>query len=137
MFIRVLSVLFLFSNIFSQEDFSEGPYGINYFDTAGPFSVQDLNSPVMGDVNSDDVLNIQDIILVIGNILGTIDLDNEQFKLLILACSGHTFSKPETKTDVDKSIAACWDADRLDLRRVGITPDPNRLFTKFGKFISS
>ena len=49
-----------------------------------------------------------------------IDLDNEQFKLLILACSGHTFSKPETKTGVDKSIAAFWDADRLDLRRVGI-----------------
>ena len=78
MFIRVLSVLFLFSNIFSQEDFSEGPYGINYFDTAGPFSVLDLNSPVIGDINSDDVLNIQDIILVIGNILGTIEFDNEQ-----------------------------------------------------------
>ena len=46
MIYRILLTLFLFSNIFGQEDFSEGPYGINYFDTAGPFTVQDLNSPV-------------------------------------------------------------------------------------------
>ena len=66
-------------NIASRQEFSEGPYGINYFNTAGPFTVQDLNSPTMGDVNSDDILNIQDIILVIGNILGTIDLNADQF----------------------------------------------------------
>ena len=52
-------IVIIFSNIFGQEDFSEGPYGINYFDTAGPFTVQDLNSPVMGDINADDILNIQ------------------------------------------------------------------------------
>jgi hypothetical protein len=28
---------------------------------------------------------------------------------------------------------ACWDADRLDLGRVGITPDPRRLGTKAGR----
>ena len=78
MFSRVFVTFLLLSAIFSQQDFSEGPYGINYFDTAGPFSVQDLNSPIMGDVNSDDILNIQDIILVIGNILGTIDLTIDQ-----------------------------------------------------------
>ena len=78
MFFRVFVTFLLLSAIFSQQDFSEGPYGINYFDTAGPFSVQDLNSPIMGDVNSDDILNIQDIILVIGNILGTIDLTIDQ-----------------------------------------------------------
>ena len=43
MIYRILLTLFLFSNIFGQEDFSEGPYGINYFDTAGPFTLQDLN----------------------------------------------------------------------------------------------
>ena len=79
MIFRLFTLLFLLSNIFGQIDFSEGPYGINYFDTAGPFTVQDLNSPVLGDVNSDDILNIQDIILVIGNILGTINLDTEEY----------------------------------------------------------
>ena len=47
MIFRVLIVLFLFSIMFGQEEFSEGPYGINYFDTAGSFTVQDLNSPVI------------------------------------------------------------------------------------------
>ena len=77
----LIKLLLLFTTItFAQQEFDfEGPYGINYFDTAGPFTVQDLNSPVVGDVNGDEILNIQDIILVIGNILGTIDLDNEQF----------------------------------------------------------
>jgi len=75
----LLLCLFIFSNVFAQEDFSEGPYGINYFDIAGPFTIPDLNSPVIGDVNFDEILNIQDIIIVIGNILGTIPLNDEQF----------------------------------------------------------
>lgn len=65
------------------------------------------------------------------------DLDDGQFKLLISACSGHTFSKPGNKAAMDKTLAACWDADRLDLPRVGVTPTPNLLFTKFGKLVSS
>jgi uncharacterized protein len=28
-----------------------------------------------------------------------------------------------------RTIQACWDADRLDLGRVGTTPDPARLWT--------
>ena len=28
---------------------------------------------------------------------------------------------------------ACWDADRLDLLRVGIVPDPRRLCTPFAR----
>ena len=76
----IFRLLLLTSIIFSQQEFDfEGPYGINYFDTAGPFTVQDLNSPVLGDINADEILNIQDIILVIGNILGTIDLNEEEF----------------------------------------------------------
>ncbi|MBM3962492.1 MAG: hypothetical protein FJ306_11400, partial [Planctomycetes bacterium] len=34
---------------------------------------------------------------------------------------GHTENEP--------GIVACWDADRLDLGRVGITPAPHRLCT--------
>jgi uncharacterized protein len=31
--------------------------------------------------------------------------------------------------DADITIQTCWDADRLDLGRVGTTPDPARLCT--------
>ena len=31
------------------------------------------------------------------------------------------------------TIDACFDADRLDLRRVGITHDPNKMATEKGK----
>ena len=75
----IFKTLLFTTILFSQQEFDfEGPFGINYFDTAEQFIVQDLNSPVIGDVNADDILNIQDIILVIGNILGTITLDDVQ-----------------------------------------------------------
>jgi uncharacterized protein len=38
-----------------------------------------------------------------------------------LHSDGHTLAEP--------AIQACWDADRLDLGRVGFTPDPKRLCT--------
>ena len=46
------------------------------------------------------------------------DLDDEGFALLEVACSGHT----DGRTDGDITVQTCWDADRLDLGRVGITP---------------
>ena len=61
------------------EEFSEGPYGVNYLDIAGPFSVPDLNLSIQGDVNLDEVINIQDIILLINQILGNISLEGERF----------------------------------------------------------
>ena len=33
----------------------------------------------------------------------------------------------------DPAVCACWDADRLDLARVGITPDPELLCTSYAK----
>jgi uncharacterized protein len=33
----------------------------------------------------------------------------------------------------DNTIGTCWDADRLDLGRVGITPDPKFFSTDLGK----
>ena len=67
----LIKLLLLFTTIiFAQQEFDfEGPYGINYFDTAGPFKVQDLNSPVVGDVNGDDSVNIQDIVLTVNLVL--------------------------------------------------------------------
>jgi len=75
---RFLYIL-LFGSFFFADEFSSGPYGIEYFDTAGPFIVQDLNTVVVGDINFDDILNIQDIIVLIGSIMGNIDLTPDQY----------------------------------------------------------
>ena len=61
-----------------------------------------------------------------------IPLNEVQFKQLTDACKGHTYGKrPECIT-----INTCWDADRLDLGRVGITPDADRLFNTEAKRIA-
>ena len=54
-----------------------------------------------------------------------IHLDDTRFELLFEACRLHT----DGHTDGDPTLQACWDADRLDLGRVGITPQPRRLCT--------
>jgi uncharacterized protein len=58
-----------------------------------------------------------------------VHLDNDRFELLFQACRLHT----DGHTTGDRTLLACWDADRLDLGRVGITPDPRRLGTKAGR----
>jgi len=45
--------------------------------------------------------------------------------LLLEACTHHT----EGRTDAGVTVATCWDADRLDLLRVGIEPSPRKLCT--------
>jgi len=39
-------------------------------------------------------------------------------------------------TTTDPTIGACWDADRLDLIRFGIQPDPAYLSTERGKYLA-
>lgn len=56
-------------------------------------------------------------------------LDADDLKLLCRACEGHTVEK----THPNVTIQTCWDADRLDLGRVGITPHPSRLCTEFAR----
>ena len=63
--------------IFGQGEFNDGPYGENYFDIAGPFSLVDLNLE-LGDVNNDDIVNVLDIIATINHVLGFADLSEEQ-----------------------------------------------------------
>ncbi|MCA9142604.1 MAG: hypothetical protein KDB05_07450 [Planctomycetales bacterium] len=58
-----------------------------------------------------------------------IDLDDHEFRLLYKACHGHTHER----THPDLTIQTCWDSDRLDLGRVGITPNPNRLCTEIAR----
>jgi uncharacterized protein len=56
-------------------------------------------------------------------------LDNSRFELLHFACAHHT----DGLTDGDITVQTCWDADRLDLGRVGINPHPQYLCTESAK----
>jgi len=58
-----------------------------------------------------------------------IALEDNKFDLLLEAMEGHTHGVMHDSI----TIATCWDADRLDLFRCGITPDPARLCTRDGK----
>ncbi len=54
-----------------------------------------------------------------------IDVTEAELALLTEACQGHS----DGHMVADVTIMTCWDADRLDLGRVGIRPDPQRLCT--------
>lgn len=56
-------------------------------------------------------------------------LTTEQMDKLIYACHYHN----DGLTLDDPTIGVCWDADRLDLPRVGIIPDPALLSTQAGR----
>ncbi|MBM4199833.1 MAG: hypothetical protein FJ189_00920 [Gammaproteobacteria bacterium] len=53
-------------------------------------------------------------------------LQPAELDLLVEACSGHS----EGGTQAGRTVATCWDADRLDLGRVGIRPHPEFLCTE-------
>lgn len=59
-------------------------------------------------------------------------LSDEQMRLLKEACRLHT----TTHKTGNPTIDACFDADRLDLWRVGIKPDPKRMATAKGRKIA-
>lgn len=59
-------------------------------------------------------------------------LSKDQLHKLSLACSSHTFGRQSNCP----TIATCWDADRLDIGRVGIIPDSKYLITKEAKRIA-
>jgi uncharacterized protein len=52
-------------------------------------------------------------------------LDAVGLELLVYACRHHS----DGLIEAAPTVQACWDADRLDLARVGRTPDPRRLCT--------
>lgn len=60
-------------------------------------------------------------------------LTEEQFLLLKEACRLHTVVDKTGNPTID----ACFDADRLDLCRVGIKPDPARMATRKGAELAS
>lgn len=60
------------------------------------------------------------------------DVSDEEIDLLKEACGLHT----STHKTGHPTIDACFDADRLDLWRVGIIPDPQKMATEKGKKIA-
>lgn len=60
---------------------------------------------------------------------GKLPLSSEQLALLVRACENHT----DALTDPDVTVHTCFDADRLDLGRVGLRPDPYYLSTGHAK----
>lgn len=58
-----------------------------------------------------------------------ITLPDEDIALLTLACEYHT----DGLTEAHVTIQTCWDADRLDLGRAGIKPNPRHLCTSAAK----
>ena len=57
------------------------------------------------------------------------DLPDDSFEILIDACTHHTGGQHASNI----TVATCWDADRLDLPRAGIIPDPERMCTAPGR----
>ena len=57
--------------------------------------------------------------------ISLLDLSDSDFELLRFACEFHT----DGLTEADVTVQTCWDADRLDLGRIGVRPDPRRLCT--------
>ncbi len=57
------------------------------------------------------------------------ELDDPAFERLCEAMRLHS----DGHTEGDPALRACWDADRLDLWRVGIEPDPELLCTVHGR----
>jgi uncharacterized protein len=57
---------------------------------------------------------------------GPYDLGDEEMELLAFACEEHT----NGKLGENQTVGVCWDADRLNLWRVGFEPDPRFLSTE-------
>jgi uncharacterized protein len=58
------------------------------------------------------------------------DLTADEKKQLLIAIHDH--SKPINPSKIRQlNIGVCWDADRLDLQRVGIRPQPHSLYTRY------
>ena len=56
-------------------------------------------------------------------------ISEAEAQLLAYACTHHS----DGYTEADVTVQTCWDADRLDLGRVGIRPDPRYLCTPAAK----
>ena len=65
----IFAFTLIISSISLTLDFSEGPYGSEYFNIAGPMQLEDLNALPKGDVNDDGMVNVLDIVTIVNMIL--------------------------------------------------------------------
>jgi uncharacterized protein len=63
---------------------------------------------------------------------GLLEMPDSRAARLERALSGHTLGA----TSSDPTIALCWDADRLDIGRVGLAPDPSYFSTDSGRALA-
>lgn len=63
---------------------------------------------------------------------GMLPVTDIQLALLVYACENHT----DVTYCVEPTVACCCDADRLDLTRIGIAPDPDLLNTEAARCIA-
>lgn len=61
------------------------------------------------------------------------EVDSARLRVLMQACERHELGE----TSDNPTIGCCWDADRLDLPRVSIDPDPDFMSTESGKHLAS
>ncbi|TNF91951.1 MAG: hypothetical protein EP297_14510 [Gammaproteobacteria bacterium] len=61
-----------------------------------------------------------------------LDLTGDQLDMLCRACSGHTHGMKCH----DSTVCTCWDADRLDIGRIGVKPNSKYLFNDEAKRIA-
>ncbi len=62
---------------------------------------------------------------------GLLGISGTQVEQLTYACAEHA----DGLVSSDPTVAACWDADRLDLPRVGVTPDPDLFSTELARTV--
>ena len=70
-------LLFILLCSLRAQDFSPGPYGINYFDIAGPFTIEDLSVRQTGDLDGDRFIALKDILLYTSYLDGEINLSDQ------------------------------------------------------------
>ncbi len=63
---------------------------------------------------------------------GRLKITEDQLRLLVFSCTHHT----DTTHHTDATVSACWDADRLDLTRIRVVPDPLMLNTASAKSVA-
>ena len=61
------------------------------------------------------------------------EIDDEAFQKLYYACAWHE----KGRVTAEPTIGTCWDADRLDLPRVGALPLPKYMSTAYGKQLAA
>jgi uncharacterized protein len=64
---------------------------------------------------------------------GVLDIADRRAERLERALSGHT----RGETSADPTVALCWDADRLDIGRVGFAPEPIYFSTGRGRALAA